>query len=322
MINNFQINHLKKFDFVPITKNVYSFYSDLNGPFKIELKKNNNLIDTKIISKEDIFGFDLIDLEYDSNYELYIDDVLISKFSTALKLDNNFIESSTKIDNPLFYKNFKLKDKIKRATLSITGVGLYECMINDLKVGEYYLTPLMNDYDFYLRYQTYDVTNYLKEDNKISVILSSGWYKGEFGLSNNSVFDKNIWGDTNLLNLKLLIEYENGTHEEIITDESFLCSKSYLIDSSIYHGEIWNFDKEIKESLSVKRCNKTFNLVPEFTSGIVKKYELEPVLINSLKNEKILDFKQNMVGFVRIKYLLKKGQTLTLKLGVTRLVFL
>ena len=43
--------------------------------------------------------------------------------------------------------------------------------INDKKVGNAYLTPGLNDYYYYLRYQTYDITEFLKlkEENKIEV---------------------------------------------------------------------------------------------------------------------------------------------------------
>ena len=45
---------------------------------------------------------------------------------------------------------------IKKARLYITGLGFYQAFINNVKVGNAFLTPGLNDYDYYLRYQIYN----------------------------------------------------------------------------------------------------------------------------------------------------------------------
>ena len=47
----------------------------------------------------------------------------------------------------------------------------------------------------------------------------------------------------------------------------------------------------------------------------MKKNFLHPELYISPKGEQILDFKQNMVGFVRFKGILKKGQEIKMSHG-------
>ena len=73
-----------------------------------------------------------------------------------------FITPAQYLDHPKMWKDFSLKN-IVSARLEITGLGLYRAYINGKRVGMDYLTPGYNDYDAYLRYQTYNVTNLLAE---------------------------------------------------------------------------------------------------------------------------------------------------------------
>ena len=74
------------------------------------------------------------------------------------------------------------------ATLDIRGLGLYRAHLNGQRIGEHYLIPGFNDYDAYLRYQSYDVTKLLKTDNCLEVTLGDGRYKGRFGLDNHTEY--------------------------------------------------------------------------------------------------------------------------------------
>ena len=94
-------------------------------------------------------------------------------------------------------KNFNLNKEVKRARLYITGLGLYQAYLNNIRVGNSYLTPGFNDYDYYLRYQTsrLNLTKLLKDKNIIEINMGESWYKGRFGMSRvkNNLY--NIFGD-------------------------------------------------------------------------------------------------------------------------------
>lgn len=64
------------------------------------------------------------------------------------------------------------------AWLLITGLGLYEAYLNGTRVGDWHLTPGFS----YLRFQTDDVTELLRDENELRVVLADGWYKGRMGL--------------------------------------------------------------------------------------------------------------------------------------------
>lgn len=55
-------------------------------------------------------------------------------------------------------KEFALTKEVKRATVHIAGMGLYELFINGQRIGEQVLAPAPTDYRKTILYNTYDVT--------------------------------------------------------------------------------------------------------------------------------------------------------------------
>ena len=309
-----RINHLKKPLGIDIKGNLFSFLSSEKGPFKASLLLDNKTIESKDIPLNQTHSFFFKEpFEYNKIYK-YIVESSTSRaeleFETALKLEAPFIKPNNKdIFCPIFIKDFNIRKKIKKARLYITGLGLYIAYINNQKVGNAYLTPGYNDYDYYLRYQTYDITNLLEENNNIEIHMGEGWYKGRFHWFNNT------FGDEYKLCLHILIEFIDNTTLNILSDESWQVKSSKEVSNSIYDGE--EIDYTLPESpLDIVKISKeNYTLIPDFGAAIIEQDILYPKLYISPKGEQILDFKQNMVGFVRYKGNLKKGQMLTMRHG-------
>lgn len=68
---------------------------------------------------------------------------------------------STEKRHPYFEKEISLAKEVKNARLYICGLGLYEAYFNGERIGREYLTPYSNDYNEWVQYQTYDVTEQL-----------------------------------------------------------------------------------------------------------------------------------------------------------------
>ena len=98
----------------------------------------------------------------------------------------------TEARHPYFEREFHLDGEPVSARLYICGLGLYEASINGQKVTDERLLPGINSYDCWLQAQTFDVTGLLAKDNRLSVLLGNGWYKGRnyFGSE-----ERNIYGD-------------------------------------------------------------------------------------------------------------------------------
>ena len=309
---------------VDIIDNNFSFKSSESGPFTAKLLLNDEIIEEKKIKLENSHSFTFDKpLEYNKVYK-YVVESSTSKseleFETAIQLEKSaFIKPKNKnIFSPIFLKEFNLFKnlQIKKARLYITGLGLYRAFINDNRVGNYYLTPGYNDYDYYLRYQTYDITQLIKnEKNKIEIHMGDGWYKGRFGVTRGDGKNDEIFGDEYKLCLHLLIEFDDGSTQDILTDETWKVKHSQEISNSIYDGEEIDFTYENKTEEDVILTNENYNLIPDFSSPIVEKEKLIPELYKSPKGEQILDFKQNMVGFIRYKGNLKQNQVLKITHG-------
>ena len=313
-IYNLRVNHLKKPLGIDVENNLFSFSSDEKGPFIASLLLGDEIIDTKevLLSQSHSFYFKE-PLEYNKTYK-YLVESSSSKseleFETAIKLEAPFIKPKNKgLFSPIFIKDFFLTKEIEKARLYITGLGLYQAFINGKKVGNAYLTPGYNDYDYYLRYQTYDISELLKEENKIEIHMGEGWYKGRFHWFNNT------FGDEYKLCLQVAIEFYDGSNIDILSDESWKVKYSKQVANSIYDGEEVDYTLPEYPIEDVIFSEENYTLIPDFGLLIVEKDILHPDLYISPRGEKILDFKQNMVGFVRYKGVLNKNEEMKMSHG-------
>ncbi|HHV12746.1 MAG TPA: family 78 glycoside hydrolase catalytic domain [Clostridiales bacterium] len=220
--------------------------------------------------------------------------------------------------HPFFFKDFKLRGKVKKARLYICGLGLYEAYINGKKISEECLTPYYNNYDTWLQYQTYDVTELLAgEKIHLEVLLGNGWYKGRFGLNNPTNADRGLYGDTFTLISELKIEYMDGSTELVLSDESWKAKKSKLLASTIYDGEV--YDETFREDMEypVRLYEKKMARLCERLSLPIKVQEsIKPIkLITSPKGEAILDLGQNHSGWFSLRVKEPKGTQVKLYFG-------
>ena len=149
--------------------------------------------------------------------------------------------------------------------------------------------------------------------------MGDGWYKGRIGI--NKPIDKggNVFGDEYKLCLNLIIYFKDEKEKalNIITDESWKVKKSKEVSNNIYDGEEidYTLPESSPEEEDVIISEEKYNLIPDFGALIVEKKILSPDLYISPKGEQILDFKQNMVGFIRYKGILNKNQELKISHG-------
>lgn len=214
--------------------------------------------------------------------------------------------------HPLFVKSFEAKKGLASARLYICGLGLFTAELNGKKVGDEVLTPYYSNYHDEEQYLTFDITENVKEQNRLTVSLGNGWFKGKFGLNNQS----DNFGDEFKLIAELRLVYEDGEVQVIGTDETWEYIGSDVEDDGIYDGEIINhlLWKE-KENLPKKA------VLTEAEGKLVARYSL-PVMemedmpvkevIYTPLGETVLDFGQNFAGYVTFRNHLLEG---------TRIVF-
>ncbi|MCH5352537.1 MAG: family 78 glycoside hydrolase catalytic domain [Acutalibacter sp.] len=210
-----------------------------------------------------------------------------------------------KEQHPLLKKDFAISGEIVCARAYACGVGIYELEINGQKAGDEYLLPGYHCYDANLEYQTFDVTDLLTSgENTVGLALGPGWYKGDI------VFDRyhDLYGDTMQAICELHILKKDGSEQVVISDESWKSYPSPVLFSNIYDGEHydarrlvagWSSPRCEQEGFGVVVRDEKTPLVARSSPKIVKKQEFAPVeIIRTPKNELVLDFGQNMTGWV------------------------
>ena len=220
--------------------------------------------------------------------------------------------------HPILGKEFNIEGKVKKARIYISGLGLYEAKINGVKIGEEYFAPGFTSYDFWVQYQTFDITNMIKNgENDIKIMLGNGWYKGRFGFDGGYT---ELYGDKFLAIAEIRVTLDNDEEIVLGTDESWYSFESPIEFSGIYDGEIYNANKEIKFDSNIKKNNvietevNTNKFQARLSLPVKIKEEIKPIeIIKTPKNETILDFGQNMTGWVKFKVREKKGNTVSLQ---------
>lgn len=216
--------------------------------------------------------------------------------------------------SPIMAKDFMVTDAISDARIYLCGLGVYELYINEKKVGDEFLAPGYHSYDFHLQIQTYEIADYLRTgQNHIEVMLADGWFKGRLGFDGGFT---NLYGDRFYLIAELHARLQNGSELIVGTDESWKCKPSPVTFSNIYDGEIYDARLEGQGDwipVTAKEPNKCGSLSDRYSLPIVKKEERMPMeFIETPKGELVLDFGQNMTGWVEFECCLNEGDAITL----------
>ena len=81
----------------------------------------------------------------------------------------------------VFRRTFSLKQPAVQARAYVTALGVYEIMLNGKQVSDARLAPGWTSYQERLQVQTYDITPFLQENNRLEITVGNGWYKGILG---------------------------------------------------------------------------------------------------------------------------------------------
>ena len=218
---------------------------------------------------------------------------------------------------------FKLDKEVRRATLYISGLGLYEAFINGQKVGEDVLAPAPTDYRRTVLYNAYDVTAMLAADNAIGVTLGNGRFytmqqkKKPYKITNFG-YPK--------LRANLIVEFADGSRKVIATSNKWKLNADGAIRSNNeYDGEIYDARKEFgawtqpgfndKQWSTAERVALPYGTLRGAMSPNMKVVRtLKPVSINRIGDKLIIDFGQNMAGWVKSRISkVNAGDTVTIR---------
>lgn len=227
-------------------------------------------------------------------------------------------------DEPASYlrREFHVSEQPVRATLHVTALGLVEPHLNGAVVGDEVLTPGWTSYRHRLVVSSHSITDQIRAGaNAVGAILAEGWALGRLGWEDR----RNHYAERPALWLQLELEYADGTVEVIRTDTEFTSSTGGVRENSIYDGE--TFDARLEPvgwdlpgfDDSGWATTEEFDwplesLVSPIAEPIRRIEELEPVAILTTPNGRtVVDFGQNISGWVRLKVGGPAGTTIALR---------
>lgn len=223
---------------------------------------------------------------------------------------------------PLLRRAFTASRGLVAARIYATSLGLYELRLNGEPVSDAVLTPGWTSYDHRLQYQTYDVTGLIRAgDNALAALLGDGWYRGYLGYTGK----RSLYGSRLALLLHLHLAYADGRVEIIGSDAHWRAAHGPIQMADLYMGETYDARQEKpgwdqagyddSDWRGVRRFDHPKDIVVAQDGPFIRRHErLHPVqVLHSPKGETILDFGQNMVGWVQLRVRGPRGATVTLR---------
>jgi alpha-L-rhamnosidase len=219
---------------------------------------------------------------------------------------------------PVVYlrKGVNIDKPIHRATAYSTALGVYNLYINGQKISEDLFAPGWTDYKTRVQYQSYDVTQWFAQgENVLGALLGSGWYCGHVGM-----MGKEEYGDQPYFLCQLHIEYEDGSTQEIVTDETWKTSEGPILYSDMIMGETYDATKALSDWSAPGFNDGAWDtpvVLPEYSGKLTAQVDppvqvteqILPVSVRKLKESTyIFDMGQNMIGWIKLKVTGEKGQ--------------
>jgi alpha-L-rhamnosidase len=225
---------------------------------------------------------------------------------------------------PLLRTEFVLEgghESIVRATLHITAQGVFEAYLDGTPVSADVLSPGWSSYEWRLRYCSYDVTALLQPTSVLGIALGNGWFRGRLGWGGG----RGYYGNELAALAQLEIEFSDGHVQTVVTDESWTSGPSAVVFNDLYDGETidarrhsdaWlqpGFSSDDWTGVHTAELDFT-TLTPYIGPRVRRQEELQPIKIwTSPAGKTLVDFGQNLVGWVRLHARGSAGTTITLR---------
>ncbi|MDO4623569.1 MAG: family 78 glycoside hydrolase catalytic domain [Eubacteriales bacterium] len=273
-----------------------------------------------------------------------------SFFETGKMQENwngRWISPKASKETPGILRKVFSAEAAEQARLYICGLGVYEVYLNGEKVGQEYLAPGYHSYDFHAQVSTYAVDGLLKDgENELQIWLGDGWFRGRLGFDGGYT---DLYGDRTYAiaelyagNTCILATDEtwqcgkspvifSNIYDGEVFDARMLkgiamsdaAENSSDADASEKQNDVWeSAEAAIPDRLGECRENLN-NLTAEARSyaalcdrmnlPIVKKesFPIQEVL-HTPKKETVLDFGQELTGWVEFECSLPAGMQIRL----------
>lgn len=212
---------------------------------------------------------------------------------------------------PVFRKRFACGKAVRSAVLEVTCDGVYEAVLNGRRAGNFILAPGWTEYRKRLQVQSYDVTELLEKENSLEITVANGWFRRTnapwTGTKNPDEFLPAM------LIAALCLVREDGSEEQILTDETWEVSESTVTLSGIFIGEDVDMTRQPRfEQARICDFPKD-NLIPQVGPEVHEQETVYPrASFRTPKGEWVIDFGQNLTGYMAFEVDARAGEKLSL----------
>eukprot|EP00656_Telonema_subtile_P005012 TRINITY_DN12281_c0_g1_i10.p1 TRINITY_DN12281_c0_g1~~TRINITY_DN12281_c0_g1_i10.p1 ORF type:complete len:949 (+),score=157.40 TRINITY_DN12281_c0_g1_i10:285-3131(+) len=207
---------------------------------------------------------------------------------------------------------------IVSAVVHVTALGMYELMLNGVKVGDAVLDPgFSTNVSERLLYSSYEIPI----QPSSTIVLGAYIGAGKYSLGKHPP----EWG----FRLLAVVRYEDGSLVDFKTNSSWVWSPSSIVSENLYHGEL--YDAQLEQPGWARPgfvCGSRWShpdaalpppvavLSPQLMPQIKETAILAPSLVNNTGEGLIFDMGVNTAGYVRVLLAPSpRGSTLTLSFG-------
>lgn len=234
--------------------------------------------------------------------------------------DGDRTEGHTRLAARYLRKEFEASAEVRKATLHICGLGMYEAYINGRRIGTQVHAPTPTDYDRSVRYNTFDVTGaVVPGGNAIGVVLGNGrYFTARYPDIRHFGFPKML--------LQLEVEYADGTRRTVVSDDSWrVTAEGPIRANNEFDGERYDARLEMPGWNELGYDDSAWfpvetvpapagRLEAQANPHIVITDTVRPVAISRLRpGVYILDMGQNMVGWLSMRVQGRRGQEVRLR---------
>ncbi|TYB64444.1 Bacterial alpha-L-rhamnosidase [Nonomuraea sp. PA05] len=213
---------------------------------------------------------------------------------------------------PLLSRTVELPAAVTRARLHVTALGLHVTRINGERVTDEELAPGWTSYQNRLRFRTHDVTGLLRAGgNEITALLGNGWYRGRLYWRGERAF----YGDRLALLAQLEIECADGSRHVVATDETWRAHTTGVLADDLYDGQSTDLRAGRGPAEPVDVLDEPLDRLFPADTPPVRPVAVVPggVPFRSPSGVLLVDFGENLVGWVRLRVRGRPGQEVVVR---------
>jgi len=220
-----------------------------------------------------------------------------------------------------FRNELNTEKNVANARAYICGLGYYELYINGEKIGDQVLDPAPSNYDKQAYYVSYDISKAIKTgNNAIGIIVGNGFYGQNISWKRDPESEKDLSYGPPSARLSIKLTYTDGSEDDFYSDEKWTASTGPIVFDNIYGGDTYDARFEIngwnKPGYDDSQWSPAISISPKIKKisaqqmpPIRKLKELAPQRVfKSPSGKWIVDFGQNIAGWVQLKAKEKEGQ--------------